>query len=105
MKKRNYLPIIIVAAILLVVGYVASKSYLKVPERIFDKSYCERDSDCVPAQCCHSTSVVSKKFAPSCEGIVCTQECRPGTIDCGCGKPVCINNKCEVLWTRTYSWC
>lgn len=54
---------------------------------------CMADADCVPASCCHATSCVPKSKAPTCEGVFCTQECRPGTIDCG-GGCACEQNRC-----------
>lgn len=62
--------------------------------------YCEKDSDCVPAQCCHPTSVINKEFTPDCTGIFCTLECREDTLDCGYGSPACIKNKCIIIWTK-----
>ncbi len=67
---------------------------------------CFVDEDCVPAQCCHPTDVVNKIYAPSCSGVYCTEECKKGTIDCGCGKPACVDNKCAIIWTREgKEWC
>ncbi len=68
------------------------------------KKECVSDSDCVLAQCCHANSCISKENAPNCEGILCTQECRAGTIDCG-GSCACENNKCVanlVYWISDY---
>jgi len=56
---------------------------------------CNIDTDCAPAQCCHPTSCVPVSQAPDCEGTFCTQECRPGTIDCG-GRCFCEENKCQA---------
>ena len=57
--------------------------------------YCKIDDDCVPAQCCHPTSCINKKFAPDCSGSVCTEVC-DGPIDCGAGRCACMDNKCVV---------
>lgn len=62
------------------------------------KDICEKDSDCVPAQCCHPVSCINKEFAPECKGIMCTMNCQPGTMDCGQGVCVCKNNRCQVEW-------
>jgi len=59
---------------------------------------CSSDSECVPAQCCHPTSCVPISQAPNCEGIACTMECAPGTMDCGQGSCVCVDRKCQVKW-------
>ena len=57
---------------------------------------CNDDSDCVPANCCHPQACVIKSEAPNCEGIFCTTECVPNTLDCNQGKCICENNKCEA---------
>jgi len=61
-------------------------------------NYCRWDSDCVPEQCCHPNSCINKEFEQDCSGTACTEECRQGTMDCGCGTSVCIEHKCMVLW-------
>ena len=66
---------------------------------------CQSDEDCVPAQCCHPTSCISKDRAPDCSGIACTEECRGGTMDCGCGHCECVDGKCQVVWTKNEDWC
>ena len=55
---------------------------------------CAVDADCVPATCCHPTACVPKAQAPDCREMMCTADCRPGTIDCvenGCG---CEQGRC-----------
>ncbi|MEA3255233.1 MAG: DUF3160 domain-containing protein, partial [Candidatus Altiarchaeota archaeon] len=71
------------------------KATTTIPESGVRPDYCLGDSDCVPAQCCHPTSCINKKFAPDCRGIGCTMVCQ-GPIDCGAGRCACINNKCVV---------
>ncbi|MCK5474741.1 MAG: hypothetical protein KAI53_05025 [Candidatus Aenigmarchaeota archaeon] len=60
-------------------------------------SHCSTDSDCVAATCCHASSCVIKDMAPDCSGVMCTEECRPGTMDCGEGHCGCIENNCVVI--------
>lgn len=67
----------------------------KFPEELS----CQKNEDCVPAACCHPDSCVNTNYRPNCEDIVCTMECQPGTMDCGQGRCVCINNICQVLFT------
>ncbi|OYT32902.1 hypothetical protein DRJ22_03575 [Candidatus Woesearchaeota archaeon] len=55
---------------------------------------CKTDADCAPAECCHATKCVLKSKAPNCEGIMCTMECRQGTLDCG-GRCKCIEGTCK----------
>lgn len=38
---------------------------------------------CVPAQCGHSTYCTPEAQAPNCKTKVSTQDCQPGTLDCG----------------------
>ncbi len=54
---------------------------------------CSTNEDCVPAECCHSTSCVPFWQTPDCADVMCTMECRAGTIDCG-GGCACENSKC-----------
>ena len=65
----------------------------KIPEEV----YCNEDSDCVPATCCHPSSCININFRPNCEGLMCSMECAPGTMDCGQGHCGCINNKCTAI--------
>lgn len=71
---------------------------LKRAERTLpgSETKCITDADCVPATCCHPDSCVNVKYAPDCKNIICTLECRLGTMDCGGGRCVCINNQCKV---------
>ena len=64
---------------------------------IDSETSCKKDSDCVPADCCHSKTAVNKMYSPHCGDVVCTQECAPGTLDCGQGEAKCISNECIVV--------
>jgi hypothetical protein len=55
---------------------------------------CMTDSNCIPDACCHAKSCTNKENTPLCNGIMCTQVCEPGTLDCGQGSCKCTNNKC-----------
>jgi len=61
---------------------------------------CNLDQECVPNSCCHPTGCVPISKAPNCSGIMCTQECRPNTLDCGQGYCRCIKGKCEAIFTE-----
>tara|TARA_Y100000310_G_C20704257_1_gene833417 strand:+ start:20081 stop:20359 length:279 start_codon:yes stop_codon:yes gene_type:complete len=52
---------------------------------------------CVPSSCCHSTSCVLEEEAPDCEDIFCSQECKPGTLDCGQASCKYVNGNCEFV--------
>lgn len=56
---------------------------------------CAVDADCVPAACCHATACVAKAAAPDCRAVMCTMECRPGTLDCG-GACLCRAGRCAA---------
>lgn len=56
---------------------------------------CTSDSDCVPADCCHAAACVARANAPSCGDVMCTMECRYGTIDCG-GGCLCHEGRCAA---------
>ena len=57
---------------------------------------CETDADCFPGDCCHPKTCVNELAKPDCQGSFCTQECRPGTLDCGCGNCMCQNGLCTT---------
>ncbi len=101
MKIENISAFLVVILVLLGVGgvliilLISSNLNLNTGQKS-----CFIDSDCVPAQCCHPTDVVNKLYAPSCSSISCTEECRDGTLDCGSGKPSCVNSKCVIIWTK-----
>jgi hypothetical protein len=54
---------------------------------------CSVNSDCVPDQCCHASGCVPAGQAPKCDGVACTMNCAPGTLDCY-GSCACENKKC-----------
>lgn len=86
MKKR-------IVLFVLLVFLTACTSLQKVPrERL-----CVKDADCVPSACCHPEDAVNRAYAPDCSLVECTQECRPGTIDCNQGEIKCLNNECKAV--------
>lgn len=58
---------------------------------------CTLDSDCVSTTCCHATDAVNQEFGHNCAGQLCSQECVPGTIDCGQGEIKCVEKDCKVI--------
>lgn len=64
-------------------------------ELVVSDDACETDDDCVPAGCCHAAACVAQANAPSCEDMMCTQECRYGTLDCG-GRCLCHEGRCAA---------
>ncbi len=57
--------------------------------------YCETDSDCVPAECCHPSECVNRGYMPDCFNISCDMSCET-CLDCGGGECVCFMNECVV---------
>ena len=53
---------------------------------------------CVPASCCHPTECVTSDQAPDCSGLLCTQECVPGTLDCQQGYCEAIDGECVAVF-------
>jgi hypothetical protein len=60
---------------------------------------CTTNEDCVPATCCHPTACVPRAQAPNCADVMCTQECRAGTLDCG-GRCTCEGGVCVAHVAR-----
>ncbi len=56
--------------------------------------FCNADTDCVPASCCHAKDVVNLEYAPNCERMFCTMNCEPGTLDCGQAEIKCSSHQC-----------
>jgi hypothetical protein len=57
---------------------------------------CSTDVDCVPEQDCHANSCINLNFKEYSDAF-CTANCEPGTMDCGQGSCVCVNNRCDVI--------
>lgn len=70
---------------------------LSLFKREEDTKYCQADEDCVPATCCHPDDCVNLANRPDCEGIMCTMECAPNTMDCGQGYCACVDNECRAM--------
>ena len=61
------------------------------------EKFCNADTDCTRATCCHVKEAINIEFAPDCDGQMCTMECVPGTIDCGQGEIKCVSGECKVV--------
>jgi len=73
---------------------VVAAAVLFIQKAGFSGLECYSDSDCVPATCCHPDSCVSYQKAPECSGMMCTEECKPNTLDCNQGSCLCQKGKC-----------
>jgi hypothetical protein len=60
---------------------------------------CMNDDDCVPRECCHPTSCITKANKGVCT-LLCTAVCE-GPIDCGAGSCGCVNGSCSVVSSGT----
>ena len=80
------------------------KSSIKVSpkEEIPNELYCEQDSDCVGAVCCHADSCVNVGSAPDCVGAICTQIFAECTLDNGVNKCKCVENRCTFVLGEEY---
>jgi hypothetical protein len=100
MKRRGqiavYVILILVIASSMVMLLTLPKKNVTPLNNTAGTGYCASNSDCVPASCCHPNSCVVKEQAPQCKGMVCSEVCEPGTLDCMQGSCVCENNQCEA---------
>lgn len=109
MNKRGLFIEIIIVGILITVGFFwfTHQSDLEngldnetLGEAIGDKLEEYVGEECVPASCCHATECVLKSEAPTCNGMLCTMNCEPNTLDCDQGSCGFVNEKCEVIWNE-----
>jgi hypothetical protein len=87
-------PPVIRSVTVTVTGQVPSTAEVTTPGEGSDARSCIADSDCVPEQCCHPTSCITRAFKGVCTEL-CTNVCS-GPIDCGAGHCGCINGTCSV---------
>jgi hypothetical protein len=71
----------------------ADASRTNVSDPLPDGAECARDEDCAPTACCHAVACAPVAQRPACEGVMCSMDCRPGTIDCG-GGCLCQAGRC-----------
>jgi len=96
--KKKFILIIFLISVFVIVGCTNNgQSNNQTP--IISENICNIDSDCVPATCCHAKTCINKENKPNCNGMMCTQECASGTLDCGQGSCKCQNNKCTAIIT------
>ena len=69
------------------------------PAVVLSDDACETDADCVPAECCHAAACVAATRAPACGDVMCTTDCRFGTLDCG-GGCLCFEGRCAARLSR-----
>ena len=74
-----------------------------VKSPVFSTDPCERDEDCAPVPTCHANRcTLRSNVAGAPEDLICTMECRAGTVDCGynyCGCAASPSGKklCALL--------
>ena len=55
-----------------------------VTSPVFSSDACDKDEDCAPVAQCHPDRCAKVENAGTMPGdMMCTMECRPGTVDCG----------------------
>ena len=85
--------------ITLLLGFLIIFTFLvSCTSNVPSEKQCTSDSDCVPDSCCHAKSAVNKEHSPKCNGIMCTMDCQPETLDCSQGEVKCIENSCSVVF-------
>jgi hypothetical protein len=87
MKKVGVLIIILLILTIFIIGCTNKID--------IGRTFCNKDSDCVAAQCCHPISAINRAFAPDCKGISCSQVCE-GPFDCGAGEIKCVDSICII---------
>ena len=99
MKEMNGKLWIWIGLIVIIIGITALLIIRNGGEEISDvkADSCTTDDDCAPANTCHPESCVLKSSINENERQICTQECKPGTLDCGQGYCSCVNRKCEAV--------
>ena len=96
MEKRSLIGLIIVIGVLSVIGFfwfVRNSSFEDSLPRV-------RESECVPASCCHATECVLESEAPNCSGSFCSMSCEPGTLDCGQARCEFVDGECGVVFNE-----
>ncbi|HLC66557.1 MAG TPA: hypothetical protein VJK52_02860 [Candidatus Nanoarchaeia archaeon] len=86
--------LVLFGGVILVFFVVAMLDRPNTGSAVQSPELCTTDVDCVPAACCHASSCVPLAEAPDCSAIACTQDCRPGTLDCGQMRCGCVSGKC-----------
>ena len=94
MAKKTFF---IIGCLFLILILNGCKEGILDNEEVPVSNECQKDSDCVPASCCHADSCVPISDKPVCKGVFCTSECAPGTIDCG-GGCTCKKGTCEAYY-------
>ena len=87
----------VVVILLIILAFAFLLLQLKDEEKTNKIIECNSNTECVPSSCCHPSSCAPLAQSPECAGIICTQECKPGTLDCNQASCQCINNKCQVV--------
>lgn len=80
-------------------GFITAIVVIFAVNAVFD-SFSEEKLVCVKEQCFHATSCVPVDQKPNCTGLVGTQECVPGTLDCGQGECAAVDGKCEAIFKK-----
>lgn len=94
MKKEIVIGALFVVGLIVLGILIFSREDNKLGEA--DKE-CRQDLECAPDLCCHASSCTSAGLAPNCDGIRCTMECAPETLDCNQATCKCVNNKCLAV--------
>jgi hypothetical protein len=87
-------PPVIKSVTVAVTGQLPTTAMVTTSGEGSDVRSCIADGDCVPEQCCHPTTCITRAFKGVCTEL-CTNVCS-GPIDCGAGHCSCVNGRCSV---------
>jgi hypothetical protein len=96
-KHKKKIIFLLSAVIVLGLTVILMAGIVEIRDNPQEVSECSKDSDCVPASCCHASECMPREEAPDCIDAICTMECAPGTLDCGQGSCRCIKGECAAV--------
>jgi len=84
------------------IGYCVSSDRQRCEEWSFYRKECSFEGfpRCVENAYCHADGCVLENETLDRGIVMCTRECREGTMDCDAGYCAFVNGKCEVVWNE-----
>jgi hypothetical protein len=64
-------------------------------ENVPGVGFCNTAADCGPSECCHAKTCNAAGQRPRCDGIGCSQNVAPNTLDMG--ECTCVNHRCGAM--------
>ena len=97
MVEKKVIVSAVIVILILIAGVYINNKINNGDDKTDLKLSCNSDLDCVASSCCHPNACVNNNYKPECSGVICSQECAPGSLDCGQASCSCVNNKCSVV--------